>query len=159
MCNRITSLVLLQAEKLQELKFKECDKLLVPLSEFSSSWNPTWPPLPTHRWWLQQWQYEKAGNGKPYLAISVCWYSLDLVDAHHWLIPLLGCYPALLGDIQNTQLQYHTSGCHLQFLSSHLTVYIYPLSAELALPLAECPIGSSPRWTPSHKTPSALICV
>lgn len=102
------------------------DKLLVPLPEFSSSWNPPWPPLPTHRWWLQQWQYEKAGNGKPYLAMSVCWYSLDLVDAHHWLIPVLGGCPALLGDIQNTQLQYHTSGCHLQFLSSYLTVYIYP---------------------------------
>lgn len=33
--------------------------------------------------------------------------------------------------------------------SSHLIVCVYPLSAELALPLAACPIGWSPRPAPS----------
>lgn len=88
-----------------------------------------------------------AGNGRPFLDCNYVLVLSGICRCSTLTYSSLGWFPALFEDTQFIQLQCYTCGCHLHPppLSFHLKVYIYPLCAELALPLAGNPIRSSPR--------------
>lgn len=71
------------------------------------------------------------------------WYFLGLVEVQGQLVPPVGCFSALSEDNW-----VHPGAVPLPFtplsLSSHLKVHTYPLSAQVALPLAGNPTDGFP---------------